>query len=341
MARINSLGSFLVDVATAIKTKLGVNDTIAAEDFDTKILEIPVGPDTSDANATTTDIANNKSGYVDGVKVIGSVPTIESNNYGILNKTEKPDSGDAYYITSMKYNVNDGSTNTLILTDGQVLDLSTLPEDITGKNVFIYCGSDENFDRWGLFITDMDNTFCLSAHDNTYAMNCRNENRSQARDMSYYQGATLKTDNGVDINNVDWGQKHVWDKAYLIELYVKYGKYNVYATKPVYWGQFGSYSNIQFAGATQYRYCQDNKITTSSAGLTQNNSLLAKENSHVYTPIYTDLIVQNEQITANKIKIGETILGVTGTLDPTDPEYIDNLALSEAILGSTSKSKYI
>ena len=44
MARTDTLGHFLTDVADAIRTKTGSVDTIAASDFDTEIENIPVGP---------------------------------------------------------------------------------------------------------------------------------------------------------------------------------------------------------------------------------------------------------------------------------------------------------
>lgn len=43
MARTDTLGHFLTDVADAIRTKKGTSDTIAAEDFDTEIENLPSG----------------------------------------------------------------------------------------------------------------------------------------------------------------------------------------------------------------------------------------------------------------------------------------------------------
>ena len=43
MARTNTLGNFLTDVATAIKTKKGDDTPILASDFDTEIENLPSG----------------------------------------------------------------------------------------------------------------------------------------------------------------------------------------------------------------------------------------------------------------------------------------------------------
>jgi surface protein len=67
MARTDTLGHFLTDVADAIRTKTGSSDTIAAEDFDTEIENIPSsggGGDLSEyfiteiTPSTTTPITN-------------------------------------------------------------------------------------------------------------------------------------------------------------------------------------------------------------------------------------------------------------------------------------------
>ena len=48
MARTNTLGNFLTDVAEAIRTKKGTSETIQASNFDTEIANLPSGGDMSD-----------------------------------------------------------------------------------------------------------------------------------------------------------------------------------------------------------------------------------------------------------------------------------------------------
>ena len=45
MARTNTLGNFLTDVADAIRKKKGTTDTILASNFDTEIASIESGVD--------------------------------------------------------------------------------------------------------------------------------------------------------------------------------------------------------------------------------------------------------------------------------------------------------
>ena len=60
MARIDTLGHFLTDVADAIRTKTGSSDTISAEDFDTEIENIPSGGSSSEEDVIFYDYDGTK-----------------------------------------------------------------------------------------------------------------------------------------------------------------------------------------------------------------------------------------------------------------------------------------
>ena len=75
MARIDTLGNFLTDVATAIRNKKGTADTIPASNFDTEIDSIETGG----SSTVTKGIIINEcddNGYATDVSVVGmtSIP---------------------------------------------------------------------------------------------------------------------------------------------------------------------------------------------------------------------------------------------------------------------------
>lgn len=81
MARTDTLGNFLTDVATAIRNKKGTTDTIIASNFDTEIDSIESGVDINEyLSDTITHGDSSKGGWLYTIKKIRSPLTIEGTN---------------------------------------------------------------------------------------------------------------------------------------------------------------------------------------------------------------------------------------------------------------------
>lgn len=106
MARIDTLGHFLTDVADAIREKKGTSDTIQASDFDTEIENIQSGADLSEY--FNTEITANNSTII--LKKLPSEITVNDNVTSLSNVSL--DISAAHPI-KIKFNNNITSTRNL------------------------------------------------------------------------------------------------------------------------------------------------------------------------------------------------------------------------------------
>ena len=81
MARTNTLGNFLTDVASAIREKKGTTDTILASNFDTEIASIESGVDINEyLSDTITKGTSSSGGWLKTIIKLRSPLTIEGNS---------------------------------------------------------------------------------------------------------------------------------------------------------------------------------------------------------------------------------------------------------------------
>lgn len=128
MARTNSLGNFLTDVATAIKTKKGDDTPILASDFDTEIENLPSGGGGGEEYFTTTLSAGsyNNPGVRNSIKKIPNtlVASDTSLAYAFFNCDNITDieAINTTGVTNMNYMFN----NCYSLTNVALFDTSSV-----------------------------------------------------------------------------------------------------------------------------------------------------------------------------------------------------------------------
>ena len=135
MARIDTLGNFLTDVATAIRNKKGTADTIAASDFDTEIDSIETGGSSSITKGIIINECDDK-GYATDVSVVGmtSIPEYYFGIYFYANALSK-------YLKNIQLPSGVTSIGKGAFYNCSNLALIELPSGVTsiGNNAFLYC----------------------------------------------------------------------------------------------------------------------------------------------------------------------------------------------------------
>lgn len=131
MADITNLTNFLNDVAGAIKEKTGKEEKIPAANFDTEILSIEGGTDTSDATATQKDIIQGKTAYGAEGKITGSFVPPEP-IYGVdelnINDTGITIARNTSYVSFNKIDNFIGIMNTDGTSHGQIYKINEMNE---------------------------------------------------------------------------------------------------------------------------------------------------------------------------------------------------------------------
>lgn len=71
----------LVNIANAIRNKTSKTESLSIDSMPSEILSIETGVDTTDANASATDLLLDKTAYVNGVKITGTITSKEGETY--------------------------------------------------------------------------------------------------------------------------------------------------------------------------------------------------------------------------------------------------------------------
>ena len=162
MARTNTLGNFLTDVASAIRNKKGTTDTIVASDFDTEIESIESGVDINEyLSDTITKGTSSSGGWLKTIIKLRSPLTVEGTSaeymfYGCpLNELPQLDTSNVTDTTSMFDACKNITTIPQIDTSNvtrmnqmfyQCSNLTTIPQIDTSKvttmtYMFGYCSN--------------------------------------------------------------------------------------------------------------------------------------------------------------------------------------------------------
>lgn len=286
--------------------------------------------DTSDANATVSDILKDKIAYVNGNKLTGSIRSYTSSSeaYNVPCNINQSSSQEQILCN----NNLDENCSSIVLTDGSIIDLSDLPIDIHNKNIIIWhiisksSASNVKFEHLyllGIAPSLTDNFILDSVNFDLY---CRKEDKSSMVQAQYYR--IIKEDIGSNYIPLDdtftvSGPNAGYNYAGRNSV----GMQGYYSTNVLYSGiRPLSDDYILFRGVSEYyKYYQ---IVTNTAY----NTIAIVRGANLVTLLNDTNIANAINLNPDIIKLGETVLGVIGTYNGEGiKEYIDVASMNSDI----------
>lgn len=261
---------------------------------------------THDATATADNLLLNKTAYVAGNLLTGTLPEINSDTDPFMIPMGIAPSR-SYWGTSEILKLEDevlylASAGYGTMGTVKKLAISSLPISIEDKSYLVryFENWSSSYQRIEIHVTDKSNHFYLSAHDGTYDVGARTSSNGSATISSYH---ILKE--SIDISSIssdDWSITTDRSGAPNQE-----NGYMCTNTKIV-----DKYNTVTTTDRKVYDYL----IATTANESSMN--VAVKKGAVLYTLINSNKLAELEGITSDMIMEGNTILGIEGTASSTE-----------------------